>query len=92
MTPKQANELMQSIQDLQDLQKKTIVEKSDDQKRAALESFVREALFANGPELMATWVAMEKEYKPLLMGFASLLGRASEILEARQQAAEKAAK
>jgi hypothetical protein len=85
MTRKQADEIMKVLRELDALNGKKIVEKDDDAKRATLTTFITQAMFANAPELMGTWVAMKAEYEPLILGFSGMMARVNNILFERER-------
>jgi hypothetical protein len=85
LTRDQANEIMRSLEELHALNNLKIVAKGDDEKRSALTTFITQAMFSHAPELMGVWVAFKAEYEPLIVGFAGMLGRASNVLQSREE-------
>jgi hypothetical protein len=85
LTRKFADEIMHAIEELDALNRKRIVEKDDDKKKASLTTFITSGMFSHAPELMGTWVAMKAEYEPLILGFAGVLARASNVLQGREE-------
>lgn len=75
LTFPEAQELARSIQELTLLVSKKIVEKGDDEKRAALSRKITLALQLHASEFLMAWFAVETEYKPLLQTVGQIAER-----------------
>ena len=89
MNYKTLNEMGGALRRIAELQAKKIIEKDDASELRALEAYVQSALRENANELLASWVTVENEFKPLVQGFSSLLGYAAQIVD-RKNAARQA--
>jgi hypothetical protein len=85
MNTKTFNELGGALHRIAELNARKVVTSDDSSEKRALEAYVAGALRENAEQLLAAWVTVENEYKPLVSGFASLFSYATQIMAARRQ-------
>jgi hypothetical protein len=85
LTVAEANEIGGAIQQLTQLNTKSIVEKDDAATKRALAAFLQTKLLLRAEEFLAAWFTMKQEYEPYLVAQASMFGNVMTIIQRRQQ-------
>jgi hypothetical protein len=88
LTIAEANEIGGVLQQLTQLNTKSIVEKDDAATKRALAHFLQTKLLLHAEEFLAAWFTLKQEYEPYLMAQASMLGNVMLVIQRRQQIME----
>ncbi len=88
LTQKDVNEIAGALDRLKELNTKTIKESTDAAEQRGTQAFVQTKAVEHLEELLACWITVQTQYRPLLEGFSGLLGNAMMLLQKREQRAE----
>jgi len=92
LTQKEVDEIAGALHRLSELNGKAIKESTDAAEARGTQAFVQTKAVEHLEELIACWITVQTQYRPLLEGFTGLLGNAFMLLDRRsQQAATPAA-
>lgn len=78
--------LIQAVQRLRELSSETIVTKNTDAEKAGLQAFLSAECTNHADELLACWLAVRREYEPLVGVIATVLDRVGAIRRNTQEA------
>lgn len=81
ITEQLATEIGGALERLKTLGEHKVIGTGEAAERRGLEQFLQRVLLENALELMGCWFTIQKQYKPLVIGFAGLLAHASKTFD-----------
>ncbi len=92
MTRDQGFALVQSFQRYADLSARKIKTAAEEAEERGLQAHLQKELFEHGSELLGAWIAIIREYQPLIGALSGLMSRVQISQQTLQQAQQDATK
>lgn len=85
LTMDQFTELAGAVNRMQELQDYSILTKEKEAEKRALEGYLIQSFVRFAPELLGSWLTVNREYRPIMQAFALVLERSQDILGVKRQ-------
>lgn len=83
LTPEEAQQLMQAIKRYSELQDQKIITPKAEAERAGLLQHLQTQLVVHSSEFLGCWIAVTREYQPLVMALRGIFSRANLVMVPR---------
>lgn len=89
LTPEKVNSMVAAFRRYQELLNQTLETPNKQSEIIGLKEFLGKELFNHANEFIGCWIACYNEYEPLIKLFATVMLRATPVLEANAKAQEQ---